>query len=815
MIAARSLLIALGLAALGVSPTVAADAPRTQDGKPNIVILYADDLGYGDVHCYNPDRGKIPTPCIDRLAAEGIRFTDAHSSSGVCSPSRYTLLTGRYHWRSRLQRGIVGQWEEPLIAAERLTLGTLAKEHGYNTACIGKWHLGWDWPIPPDQRAAFTAKKPADAATEERQRALWATVFAEPIAAGPTTRGFELYFGTDVPNWPPFCFIEGDRTVGIPTERLKGGPGLEGWTFEPILPTLADRACAFIEEQARQGDSFLLYMPLTSPHTPIVPNAEWQGKSGLNAYADFVMETDAAVGRVMAALERSGVADRTLVVFSSDNGCAPAANIDALERQGHFPSGPLRGYKEDAYEGGHRVPFIVRWPGVVVAGTTCDALVHQADLLRTFAEILHAPLPETAGEDSVSLLPLFRGDARPVREHAVSASSRGVPALRSGSWKYIPASGSGGWSEGGDRAQPVQLYDLSTDVGETTNLASAQPKKLATMQDLLEELIVAGRSTPGAPQQNDVKVVRYPAAAEPKRTDRKFSARESESRLRAEGNGWGLEKARIADASRPRVLLIGDSILGGYQKHVIAALDGKAYVDVWQNPHCQSEKTNQVLAEVLDEGPYDVVHANMGLHGWPEGRIKEGTFEPLTRAYIDVIRTKLPKAKIIWANSTPVRTKNKPGELDPVINANILAQNRMSAKVMEEMHMPVNDFYSLLEKRLDLAKTDQFHWTPPAYEILGEAAARSISAALPADQAAARPPTVCNPLDLPYRFELIPGKNGSSFRTAADPSAGETNRLQRRTLRADAPGTQWDTYADGVFVSERPLRPFCDVVALE
>jgi arylsulfatase A len=219
----------------------------------------------------------------------------------------------------------------------------------------------------------------------------------------------------------------------------------------------------------------------------------------------------------------------------------------------------------------------------------------------------------------------------------------------------------------------------------------------------------------------------------------KFPARESDSRLRAEGDGWGLEKARIDDPMRPRVLLIGDSILGGYHKHVIAALDGKAYVDVWQNPHWQSEKTNRVLAEVLAEGPYDVVHANMGLHGWPVGRIKDGTFEPLTKAYIEVIRTKLPKAKIIWANSTPVRTKDKPGELDPVINANILEQNRMSATVMAEMNVPVNDFYALLENRLDLAKTDQFHWTPPAYHILGEVATRSINQALATPQAASRP----------------------------------------------------------------------------
>jgi hypothetical protein len=210
----------------------------------------------------------------------------------------------------------------------------------------------------------------------------------------------------------------------------------------------------------------------------------------------------------------------------------------------------------------------------------------------------------------------------------------------------------------------------------------------------------------------------------------KFSAKETDSRLWAEGKGWGLSKAKIVDSSRPRVLLIGDSIVGGYHKDVIAALNDKAYVDVWQNPHWQSEKTNKLLAEVLDQGPYDVVHANMGLHGWPVGRIQEGTFEPLTKAYIEVIRQKLPKAKILWANSTPVRMKGEPGRLDPVINANILEQNRMSSNVMKELSVPVNDFYGLLSERLELAKPDQFHWTAPAYKMLGDAASQSICKAL-------------------------------------------------------------------------------------
>ncbi len=526
-------------------------APRAADATkpaspPNILVILADDLGYGDVRCYNPERGTIPTPHIDRLAAQGMRFMDGHSSSGVCSPSRYALLTGRYHWRSRLQAGIVGVFGEPLISPERTTIGTLAKQQGYRTACIGKWHLGWDWPVTSEQRPLLAPRRQSgdetkrgdkkaaarDALATDEQIAAWRDIFSKPIAGGPTARGFDLYFGTDVPNWPPYCFIENDRTQGIPTEFLPAtllgnnqastqGPALSGWTLEPILPALGDRAVRFIRESADQKQPFLLYMPLTSPHTPLAVNAEWKGKSGLNTYADFVMETDAVVGRVLDALEASGAAASTLVVFTSDNGCAPYIGKADLEAMGHYPSGPLRGAKADAWEGGHRVPFIVRWPGVVKPGGVCGQLVSQADLLRTFAEVWGAALPDNAGEDSFSLLPLLRGEDRPVRENAVSAAMRGTPAVRSGAWKYIPAPGSGGWGEGGDQSQPVQLYNLADDIGETKNLAAAMPEKVAEMQALLEKLIIDGRSTVGAKQGNDVEVVRYPRAAAAKKGKQK------------------------------------------------------------------------------------------------------------------------------------------------------------------------------------------------------------------------------------------------------------------------------------------------------
>lgn len=495
-------------------------------GDPNIVIIYADDLGLGDVQCYNIERGKIPTPSIDRLAQQGMRFTDGHSSSGVCSPSRYTILTGRYHWRSRLQSGIVSLWGKPLIIPQRVTLGSLAREHGYHTACIGKWHLGWNWPIADShseffKTTGYNGNKNLFASDEHRKA--WKETFTKSIGGGPLEAGFDEYFGTDVPNWPPYCFIKNDRTVGIPSEfadqslfiknqASQQGPAVKDWKLEPILPRLASEASEYIARQAQTNSPFLLYLPLTSPHTPLSVNEKWKGKSGLNLYADFVMETDAVVGQIMSALQESQIADNTLVIFTSDNGCAPYIGVDELESKGHYPSGELRGYKADAWEGGHRVPFIVQWNGVIEPNSTCDALIHQADLLATLADLWKEELPVNAGEDSFSILPLLHGSQKPIRQNAVSCSIRGVPSIRKGDWKYIPAPGSGGWGRGGDQSQPHQLYNLSVDLSESKNLAEEHPRRVAEMQLLLESLITAGRSNAGPKQPNDVKVRRYPVS---------------------------------------------------------------------------------------------------------------------------------------------------------------------------------------------------------------------------------------------------------------------------------------------------------------
>jgi arylsulfatase A-like enzyme len=482
--------------------------------RPNILVILADDLGYGDVQIYNPTRGKIPTPHLDRLAREGMRFTDGHASSAACSPSRYTLLTGRYHWRTKLQSGIVDLWDPPLIAPDRLTIAGLAQRHGYRTAAFGKWHLGWDWPITADQRRLMrglggrqgkSRDKLITAPTAEHRTA-WASIFSQRIAGGPTTRGFQHYFGTDVPNWPPYAFIENDRTLGVPTDLLPAaaldgyiasfqGPALPGWSFEAVLDTTVDRATAYIRERARAREPFLVYLPLTTPHTPISPSKDWKGRSGLNDYADLVMETDAAVGRILATLEQAGVAENTFVFLSSDNGYETAIGIKPLEAMGHFPSGPLRGYKRDVWEGGHREPFIVRYPGVTRPGSVSEALVHHADLIATLADLLGTTLPPDAGEDSHSFLPILRGTAPTVRQHAVSTGVNGTQALRDGPWKLVCL------------ATP-QLYNLAEDLGEKNDLAARHPERVRSMLALRERLIAEGRSTPGPRQPNDVPVKR-------------------------------------------------------------------------------------------------------------------------------------------------------------------------------------------------------------------------------------------------------------------------------------------------------------------
>ena len=457
------------------------------DTKPNIIYILADDLGYGDVHCLNPQRGKIKTPSLDKLASQGMTFTDSHSGSSVCTPTRYGVLTGRYAWRTRLQGGVLDGYVEPLIAADRLTVPALLKQNGYHTAAIGKWHLGFT--IEGADKSGKGKKVKGEGA---------------PLGAvthdGPTTRGFDEFFGFHHARMMKSVF-ENDRVAQF---------------IEPvhILPALVKHTDGHIAARARAGQPFFIYLALNSPHTPIVPSKEWQGRSGLGDYADFVMETDWAVGEVLASLEKAGVADNTLVFFTSDNGCSKAAKITQLEEQGHYPSAQFRGSKADIWDGGHRVPFFVRWPGRVKAGSQCAQLICHTDLLATCAEIVGAKIPDNAGEDSVSILPALLGtDKEAIHAAVVHHSISGKFAVRQGHWKLELCPGSGGWSSPKDDEAKklglpdIQLYDLSTDIGETKNVQSGRPDIVEQMSRLLNETIANGRSTPGPKQANDAPIV--------------------------------------------------------------------------------------------------------------------------------------------------------------------------------------------------------------------------------------------------------------------------------------------------------------------
>ncbi|MFB6296277.1 MAG: arylsulfatase [Halobacteriales archaeon] len=493
----------------------------TENDRPNVVYVLADDLGYGDVARYNAD-SQIPTPNLDRLAEEGRTFTDAHAPSAVCTPTRYSLLTGRYCWRTELDSGVLWPWDPPLIDADRLTVPELLGEHGYHTACVGKWHLGWDWPTD-DGRPAGGDASIGDYASETRRERNAHVDFSEPVGSGPTERGFDYYFGDDVPNFQPYAWIEDDRVLTRPTdekpESMFGldGPMAPGWSLESVMPEITARAVEYVEERgedyAEGGDPFFLYFPLTAPHTPIVPTKRFRGRSDAGLYGDWVCEVDWALGEVLDALDRTGVAEDTLVVFTSDNGpehldgLDDATAYDRARDHDHYSMDDLRGIKRDAWEGGHRVPFIARSPGEVPADTECGETICLVDLLRTLASLLDTDLPADAGEDSYDVLPALRGEDHetPLREATVHHSSSGNLAIRKEEWVLIDAptgdeNGEPDWfrEERGyeDHDHPGELYDLSADRSQRENLYGERPEKVEELRTLLDRYRETGRSHP-------------------------------------------------------------------------------------------------------------------------------------------------------------------------------------------------------------------------------------------------------------------------------------------------------------------------------
>ena len=470
---------------------------RQPQELPNIVFILADDMGYGDVQAFN-SVSRIPTPNLNRLAQEGMRFTDAHSGSGVCSPTRYGVMTGRYSWRTWMKSGVL--WppdDKPLIEPDRLTVAGMLKQRGYRTACIGKWHLGIDWGR--DERGEVD--------------------FNLPLRYGPTDVGFDEFFGiAGSLDMIPYVFFHNRRPSGAVTETQEGlafprfireGPRAVDFDPEKVLDRLTEEAVDFIERGAVAPGPFFLYFPLTAPHKPVWPAERFIGKTDLGPYGDFILQTDSTVGRILQALDETGAADDTLVVFTSDNGSymyripedAPDhiqdTRVQGFHTSQHNSNLIWRGTKADVWEGGHRVPFIVRWPGRLEAQARSTQTICLTDFMATCAELAGFTLPEEAAEDSFSLLPLLSGgEWETPRAPVIHHSANGTFSLREGRWKMVFGSGSGGRQKpvGKPFEKPYSLFDLEADPSETTDVIERFPEVAERLTGKLETIRQEGRS---------------------------------------------------------------------------------------------------------------------------------------------------------------------------------------------------------------------------------------------------------------------------------------------------------------------------------
>jgi len=468
--------------------------------RPNIVWIMADDMGYGDLTCFNSE-SKILTPNMDRIAEQGVRFTDAHSASAVCTPSRYGVLTGRYCWRTRLKRGVNGGLSLPLIDPARLTVASLLKHHGYATAAVGKWHVGLEFQ-----------EKAGERPDSENWSDEGGWDYTKPILGGPTKLGFDTFFGiAGSLDMPPYCFIENDHTVGIPSQekepynpQQRKGLMVPGWRDEDVDRMFTRKAVRFIENNADPSadNPFFLYLTPSAPHRPCMPPEFAKGKSQAGSRGDMVWMVDWVVGKIADALERMGVADNTLLFVTSDNG-ARLADVDG-ETHGHSACGKLRGCKADIWEGGHRIPLIARWPTRIPSASVCDRTVCLLDLMATCAEIVEHELPENAAEDSISLLSLLRDPTAPAPRSVLGSalvhhSLSGMFAVRQDAWKVVFGLGSGGFSAPRFEAPKPngpegQLYDMQTDWRETRNLWMEHDEVIRLARERLDACRQGGRS---------------------------------------------------------------------------------------------------------------------------------------------------------------------------------------------------------------------------------------------------------------------------------------------------------------------------------
>lgn len=483
----KSRLLSLILMAIGVfllREAAAADGPM----HPNIVFVLADDLGYGDLRCYNV-QGKVPTPNLDRLAERGMLFTDAHSGAAVCSPTRYGLLTGRHFLRR--PGWIKGILNRCLIDDDQLTVAEMLQGHGYHTACFGKWHLGQTWF---DRQG-----KPCGPSFE--------TDYMRPTRGGPNDHGFDLFFGMNgTAVGPPLSLMENRLVIEVPTEvdAKKGRPKAKSHRPEDVMICTTDRVLQYIDDSVkhRKGQPFFVYYALTAVHTPIVPSKQYKGQSDASDYGDFVFQVDDTVGKIVEKLQQYGLARNTLVIFSSDNGSHGRASDrqgdgpgSVIRKFGHKANGSWRGLKGDGYEGGHRVPFIACWPGRIPANSRCDKLITLEDFFATCAAIVGDELPRKSAEDSFNILPYLEGrKTMPViRQYAVLSTFYGKPIIRKGPWVLLPFLESGGPYDkngpvvvGADGPQG-QLFNLAEDPRQTDNVWLQNPNIVAELTRLYEE----------------------------------------------------------------------------------------------------------------------------------------------------------------------------------------------------------------------------------------------------------------------------------------------------------------------------------------
>ena len=482
-------------------------AANANKNKPNIVFIMADDMGLGDISSLN-NKAKWKTPNIDKLTNNGIDFTDAHSSSAVCTPTRYGILNGRYNWRSDLKRGVHGGFNKPtLMDKKRLTVADLLRSEGYSTGIVGKWHLGVGWH-------STTGKD------VKGGRYFKDINFKKELYESPLDHGFDYYYGHPVAN-PAWIMIENNKCVAVSHKIIKAKPPKETGAYDlPVtqdddaIRMLSEKAVSFIDKQSK-NKPFFLYYPLSAPHTPIAPSKNFKGKSKFSKYGDFCIEVDWAVGQVLDALKKKGFADNTIVIFTADNGCSPAAKVYDMEKKGQFSSLHYRGYKSDVWEGGHRVPFIVRWPEVIKKAHKSDKLVSLNDFMATVADLTDYKIPVNAAEDSFSFLGELTGKKPTTEQRAniVNHSIQGTFAIREGDWKLIFAKGSGGWADKKlkkslsksewNKLPKWQLYNLKNDPSEKVNLVAKYPEKVTELKELMTKILKNGRSTIGPRQAND------------------------------------------------------------------------------------------------------------------------------------------------------------------------------------------------------------------------------------------------------------------------------------------------------------------------